>query len=707
MSELFNQLCGAVYMPHGQCYLWEPALVWLHAVSDGLIALAYFSIPLALAYFVRRRRDVPFPAVFVMFCAFIVACGTTHLLEVWTIWEPHYWLSGSVKFITAAISIATAVALLRVMPAAVSLPSPEDLKRLNRELDTRVRERTAELSASNQKLENEIRQRAEAEASVRALNITLNRRLEELQALFDLIPVGIAISEDPECRVVRSNCRLSELLGTPPDENVSLSRVAPARPPLPFTVWQGDRQLTARELPMQRAAANNVLISDFEETLRRADGTQLELVVNAVPLRDEGGQARGCVATFADVTRLRAEERNRLNLERRMFESQRLEGLGVLAGGVAHDFNNILTSILGNASIARQQLTSTQHGAHEALVNAERASLRAAELCKQLLAYAGKGRFVIQPLQLGVLVEETAHLLELSVSRRITLIRHTAAAVPTFEGDATQIRQVLMNLTLNAAEAIGETAGVITITTGRTLVSPEYLHRLSIQDKLAPGEYVTLEVADNGCGMTPEVLARIFDPFFTTKFTGRGLGLAAVMGIVRGHKAGIKIYSEPGKGTTFKLLFPASSRAAGATPGAASAPGPAPAWRGHGRILVVDDDEAVRTVASLSLEHAGFAVETAMDGEEGVARVRAEPDRYRAVLLDLMMPRLDGEGALRELRLINPALPIVLTSGFNEQTTVNRFVGRGLAGFLQKPFTYETLLEKIRAALESPPTTQA
>ncbi len=704
MSEWFNELCGAAYMPHGQCYLWEPGMVWLHAVSDSLIALAYFSIPLALIYFVRRRRDVPFPGVFVMFGAFIVACGTTHLVDVWTIWQPHYWLSGSIKLITAVISISTAVALLKVMPTALTLPSPEDLKRLNLELDQRVRERTSELSSANERLENEIRQRADAEASVRALNTALNRRLEELQALFDLIPIGIAISEDPACRVVRSNRRLSELLGTPTDENVSLGRLAPAPAALPFTVWRGDRQLAPEELPMQLAAATNGVVTDFEETLRRADGSQLELVVNAVPLRDENGRARGCVATFADVTRLRAEEKNRLELERRMFESQRLEGLGVLAGGVAHDFNNILTSILGNTSIARQQLTPTQHGCREALVNAERASLRAAELCKQLLAYAGKGRFVIQPLQLGVLVEETAHLLELSVGRRITLLRQTSAAVPTFEGDATQIRQVLMNLTLNAAEAIGENAGVITITTGRALVTPEYLHRLAIQDKLEPGEYVTLEIADNGCGMKPEVLARIFDPFFTTKFTGRGLGLAAVMGILRGHKAGIKIYSEPGKGTMFKLLFPASARGAGSeTPTRGITPGSS--WRGHGCILVIDDDEAVRMVATLSLQHAGFEVETAVDGEEGVARVRAEPDRFRAVLLDLMMPRLDGEGTLRELRLINAALPIVMTSGFNEQITVNRFVGRGLAGFLQKPFTYESLLEKIRTALETPPAT--
>jgi signal transduction histidine kinase len=243
-----------------------------------------------------------------------------------------------------------------------------------------------------------------------------------------------------------------------------------------------------------------------------------------------------------------------------MLETQRLNGLGVLAGGVAHDFNNLLTSILGNASLARMDLTPAQDKAHDALLNVERASLRAAGLCKELLAYAGKGRVVVREIELGTLINETACLLEVSIGRHISLRLQIAPGLPVFMGDASQIRQVLTNLAINAAEAIGDRPGVITVTADRAWVTPEQRNGQSIADeKLPAGEYVTLEVTDNGCGMTADVKANIFDPFFTTKFTGRGLGLAAVRGILRVHKAGVSFHSEVGVGTTFKLFFPAAN----------------------------------------------------------------------------------------------------------------------------------------------------
>jgi len=561
MSNWFNEICGTAFMPNGHCYLWEPALIWLHGVSDGLIALAYYSIPLTLLYFIRKRRDIPFPAVFAMFGAFIIACGTTHLMEVWTIWQPYYWVSGSLKLLTAAISVATAIALVRVIPAALLLPKQETLRQLNQDLDQRVRERTAELSAANAKLEAEIAQRREAEDEVRSLNTQLKLRLDEQQALFDLMPVGIAIGEDATCSRMRSNRRMAEMLGTQSKENVSLSRPEDGAPPLPFSVWQGDRRLAPNELPMQTATRTNQPVLEFEETIRREDGVNVELVVNAVPLRDEAGNARGCVATFADVTRLRTQERERLELERRILEAQRLECLGVLAGGVAHDFNNLLTAILGNASLARYDLTPTQQSTRDALLNVERASMRAAALCKELLAYAGKNRAVNQSINLSSLVAETVRPLEITISSKISLRLHTTPNLPAFVGDPAQIRQVVTSLVINASEAIGDGAGLITVTTGSALVTPDYLLEHAMKDELAPGEYVTLEVTDNGCGMSTEVMPRISDPFFTTKFTGRGLGLAAVRGILRVHQASSKVHSEVGKGTTFKLFFPVPASA--------------------------------------------------------------------------------------------------------------------------------------------------
>ncbi len=697
MNNWFTELCGAAFMPHGQCYLWKPELMTLHGVADGLIALSYYSIPLVILHFVRKRPDVPFPAIFLMFGAFIVACGTTHLIEVWTIWQPHYWLSGIVKMITAIISIVTTVALVRVVPAALSLPSHDDLRRLNADLENRVQERTADLTAANARLHDEVHQREQAEAEVRALNIRLQQRIDEMAALFDLIPVGIGIAEDADCRNIRSNAALAAMLGTNTSQNISLS--APTgEAPSSFKVFKNGRELAPHELPMQAAARTNRPVLEFEETVMRADGQHVDIVANAVPLHTVTGEVRGSVATFVDVTARKQAVEDRLSFERQLQETQKLEGLGVLAGGIAHDFNNLLTGILGNASLARLGLQPHQGNLAASLQNIEQSSMRAADLCKQLLAYAGKGRFVIEPLDLSTLVQETAQMLEVSINKKTSLQLHLAPALPAFQGDATQIRQVLMNLVINASEAIGDQTGIVTIQTGRVAVTSDYLQRFAIHEHLAQGEYVSLEVSDNGSGMSAETQARIFDPFYTTKFTGRGLGLAAVLGIVRGHKGAIKVYSEQGRGTTFKLLFPAtqSESAASARKRASSTATP---WHGSGHVLIIDDEPFVRTIADQIFKMLGFTTALASDGLEAVEIVRASPTAFRLVLLDLTMPRMDGEETLRNLRAINPDLRIILTSGFNEQSTINRFVGRGIAGFLPKPFTVDMLTEQLRKIL--------
>jgi two-component system, cell cycle sensor histidine kinase and response regulator CckA len=693
MNNWFTELCGAAFMPHGQCYLWQPELMTLHAVADGLIALSYYSIPLVILHFVRKRRDIPFPAIFLMFGAFIVACGTTHLIEVWTIWEPHYWLSGIVKAFTAIISIVTTVALVRIVPAALSMPSHEDLRRLNSDLETRVQARTADLTTANARLQDEVHQREQAEAEVRNLNLRLEQRIAEMAALFDLLPVGIGIADDPECRNIRSNRALAVMLGTSTGHNISLT--APAgEVSVPFKVFKDGRELTPHELPMQTATRINRPVLEFEETIVRDDGQTIEVVANAVPLQTETGAVRGCVATFVDVTARKQAVEERLVFERQLQETQKLEGLGVLAGGIAHDFNNLLTGILGNASLARLSLQPQQTDLASSLHNIEQSSMRAADLCKQLLAYAGKGRFVIERLDLSSLVQETAHMLEVSINKKTALQLHLAAALPPFQGDATQIRQVLMNLVINASEAIGDRPGIVTIETKRVQVTADYLQRFAIHEHLSDGEYLALEVTDNGSGMSAETQARIFDPFYTTKFTGRGLGLAAVLGIVRGHKGAIKVYSEQGRGTTFKLLFPALQDD-GATTAKMNFATATP-WRGSGHVLIIDDEQSVRTVANRMFQMLGFTTAIAVDGLEGVEIVRASPTAFTLVLLDLTMPRMDGEETLRNLQTINPNIRIILSSGFNEQSTINRFVGRGIAGFLPKPFTIEMLTEQLR-----------
>jgi signal transduction histidine kinase/ActR/RegA family two-component response regulator len=389
-----------------------------------------------------------------------------------------------------------------------------------------------------------------------------------------------------------------------------------------------------------------------------------------------------------------AEEEHRA-LERQMLNVQKLESLGILAGGIAHDFNNLLVSVLGNAGLALAELSSTSP-VRSRLVDIELAAQRAAELTRQMLAYAGRGRFVVQRVNLSDLVVELITLLRTVVARTADIDVRLADNLPEVEADASQLRQVVMNLVTNAADAIGSAPGRIEITTGRMTTTREYLSQACVGQDVEPGQFVFVEIADTGCGMSDETLARIFDPFFTTKVTGRGLGLAAVLGIVRSHRGAIAVESTPGVGTRFRLLLPtAVSAAAGrALPHAAQA---TPA--SCGTILIVDDDAGVRTVSTLSLERAGFRVVTARDGEEGMALMERRGGDFDAVLLDMTMPRLSGAETCQLMRQLRPELPIVLTSGYTEPDTEARLDIRDVAGFLQKPFTPASLVKMIQDAV--------
>jgi len=398
--------------------------------------------------------------------------------------------------------------------------------------------------------------------------------------------------------------------------------------------------------------------------------------------------------TAAEVERL-SRERERRDMERQLLHAQKLESLGVLAGGIAHDFNNLLCGVLGSADLASASIGSN-HPASADLDMIRETAQRAAELCRQLLAYSGKGRFEVLPLDLSVLLREMGQLLDVSAAKTVTVRLDVASGLPAIEADATQLRQIILNLVINGSEAIGDEPGTITITTGSMDCDRAYLSATHAGDELPEGRYVYVEVADTGAGMAEETRTRIFDPFFSTKFTGRGLGLAATLGIVRGHGGSIHVHSELDRGTTFKILFPASSL----TPSdQLKATGQVPEWQGHGLALFVEDDELVQSVGRRMLERLGFEVLTASDGVEGVEVFRERAAEVRLVLLDLTMPRMSGEDAFRELRRIRSDVKVILTSGYNEQDTTRRFVGKGLAGFIQKPFELSTLSNRIRAAL--------
>ncbi|HVP30026.1 MAG TPA: PAS domain-containing protein [Myxococcota bacterium] len=451
------------------------------------------------------------------------------------------------------------------------------------------------------------------------------------------------------------------------------------------------------------AAAHGESIRRSAETLShwhmefrvvRTDGARRWLSARAAPTREHDGSIlwHGWVI---DVTDAKRAEEERRSFEAKLQHAQKLESLGILAGGIAHDFNNLLTGILGHADLALEELPEDS-SVRENLLQMVTAARRAADLSKQMLAYSGKGRFTLKRIRLPELVTEMSHLLEVSISKRCALRRELDPDMPAIEADPTQLRQVIMNLILNASDAIGEESGVIVVRTGVQRCDRAYLSRCYLDDDLPPGRYAFLEVEDTGEGMSPETVARIFEPFFTTKFAGRGLGLAAVLGIVRGHRGAIRITSEPGRGTIFRVLLPASE--------APAEPLDVPtterkAYRGGGLVLVVDDEEAVRRLARTMLERLGFEVIVAAGGREAVALFREHRDRVRVVLLDMTMHPMGGAETYRALREVRADVRVVLSSGYSEQEAARELPGSGVAGFLQKPYRVEDLVASLRRAL--------
>jgi signal transduction histidine kinase/CheY-like chemotaxis protein len=389
-------------------------------------------------------------------------------------------------------------------------------------------------------------------------------------------------------------------------------------------------------------------------------------------------------------------ERDRMEAE--FIQAQRLEGLRVMAGGVAHDFNNLLTSIVGNANVLLDELPPGSEP-WDAAEQIEKAGQHAAALVKQMLAFCGKGEFASEPLDLSILVSESVDLLRASISKNAELDCDLSDDLPSIKADVTQLRQVLINLVVNASEAIGAAAGVIRVSTRRLDVPPGKSFRTSLNEVLGPGAYVCLEVADTGHGMDTETKAKLFEPFFSTKFAGRGLGLAAVLGIVRGHHGAVQVHSRPAQGAEIEILFPAA-------PGASSPPAEPPAaaeWRGDGAVLVVDDEESIRNVARAILKRAGLEVITAAGGEEALnilRRDRSNGAKVSAVLLDLVMPQMDGRQVLQQLRSFSPELPVILSSGYTEESeAAARLAAGGPTSFLAKPYRPADLLEKVRGVV--------
>jgi two-component system cell cycle sensor histidine kinase/response regulator CckA len=455
------------------------------------------------------------------------------------------------------------------------------------------------------------------------------------------------------------------------------------------------------QCPHMKVLTSGDTLRNLEDFFIHRDGQVVPISCSISPIRADSVIA-GAVLVVRDLTeQKRTEERDREN-EEALRQAQKLESIGVLAGGIAHDFNNLLTGIMGNAGLARRAIAAGRSEQAAALLrDVLAASERAADLTRQLLAYAGKGRFVIQPVDPGRLVTEVSTLIRASISKKISLVIDVPDECPMVDADRVQLQQLIMNLVINGGEAIGDDPGTLTVRV-RTEVFTERRERPRTEGfPITAGDYVRIDVTDTGEGMDAETRARIFEPFFTTKFLGRGLGLSAALGIVRAHRGAIGLRSEPGKGTTFTILLPVTREAR--RPDRISGHALEHDIQGAGTVLVADDEESVRALVQSVLEEAGYTVELARDGAEAVERLRSGGEQVKLILLDLTMPKLGGAEAAAELRRLQPDVPIVAMSGYGDIEVMQRFSEVGVDEFLPKPFTPDQLAAKIKDVLTPVP----
>jgi PAS domain S-box-containing protein len=460
--------------------------------------------------------------------------------------------------------------------------------------------------------------------------------------------------------------------------------------------------LLDRLVPEDAACVRQALADDggdvreLEVRVRLAEGASRWLLARGrVLARDEGGAARRVVGTISDATGRKRAEEERRRFDERMRHAQQLESLGVLAGGIAHDFNNLLAAILANADLALLELPPGPAG-REPLKAIASATWRAAELCRQMLAYAGKGQLSVAPVDLRELVREMLQILQASISKKAALSWRPPARLPAVDVDASQLRQVVMSLVLNASEALGGASGTIDVMAGVVECDRAMLARTVLGQERRPGTYVFLEVADTGCGMDPETQAHMFEPFFTTKFMGRGLGMAAVLGIVRGHRGTIEVESHVGRGTRLRVLLPPSEATVAGEPAAAIAE---PERWGCGTVLVADDEVEVRKAAAAMLARMGFEPLEARDGREALELFRARQGEIACVLLDLTMPVMDGLEALEEIRRLAATTPVVVMSGYGEEHAQARLAAHEGVVFIAKPYPSSALADALRRAL--------
>jgi PAS domain S-box-containing protein len=803
MEELVSSLVPSPFLPHGQCLLWDTGLIWLHAISDGIIVLSYYSIPFFLGYFVYKRRDLAFRWVFLLFGVFIFGCGTTHLLGIWTLWEPVYWLDGAVKLMTAGVSVLTAMLLVPLVPKALALPSPAQLATLNKELtaeveqrrkaeaalqvayddlEERIQARTRELAAVNQALADKIAEHERADSALHESEERFRRAVlyspipmmiyaedDEVllinQAWTDL--TGYRIEDIPTVRAWTQQARGAETHADqssathPSDQNhrvdtgerevttkdggirrchfyaAPLGRSADGRRLLSSVAVDVTERRQAEErfrLVVESAPNGIIMVGDsgrialvnaelerqfgysrsellgqsievlLPESVRtghaewraefmaapetrpmgagrelhglRKDGTTFPVEVGLTPVHAPGGPA--VLAAVVDIT-------ERKHLEERVRHAAKMEAVGRLAGGVAHEFNNLLTAILGYGEVLRSRLTSDDPRSTP-VEEICKAATRAASLTQQLLAFSRKQVPQIRELDLNTAITQLSGMLRQLLGEHITLVTDLDASLPRVKVDPGQIDQVIINLAVNARDAM-PAGGTLKIETR------------AVQD---PMPAARLLVSDTGVGMDEKTLANIFDPFFTTKEPGRGtgLGLSIVYGIVQQYAGVITVESTVGSGSRFCIELPGIIGPSLTLKHEQQAPvRPTTPPAGTETILVVEDEESVRRLLKELLTGYGYAVMTASGGEEALRYSEQHREKIRLLLTDVVMPGMSGRELAEKLRTQQTGLKVLYMSGYAEPGTARHGIDREADAFIAKPYELDALLRKIREVL--------
>ena len=447
---------------------------------------------------------------------------------------------------------------------------------------------------------------------------------------------------------------------------------------------------------MVRRLTEDGRVSGYEyKTLNQQSGVRNCLA--SVVLNREQGILEGSIL---DITERKQAEIERQQFEQQFQHTQKLESLGVLAGGIAHDFNNILAVIMCYSSLGQQKPEMST----EFMSEIEKAAERAAGLCRQMLAYAGKSQFEASTIDVTALVDDMLNMLRSTLPQNVTVKPYLTGDMPHIQADASQIRQIVMNLIINASEAIGEEQGNIRVALTKTNIGAEQSEKDHLGKIIPPGQYLCLEVTDTGCGMDDETKQRIFEPFYTTKFVGRGLGMSAVLGIITSHKGALQLFSQPGHGSTFKIYLPVQKIDSALKPLQQISPAP---WRGSGTILLVEDEPQLEAVAKALLESLGFAIIGASNGIEAIEQYRKNSAEIKLVVTDIGMPLMGGYELIAELKKLDPVLPIIVSSGYGDTIVTSKIAAGDIAGLLSKPYRFDQLREVLRSVVEKRAQNQA